>query len=183
VSEPSHNLVQAARNNDQSAWDQLFRAYQLRLFAYASGLTGDREAAFDIVQESFARAVSHIGGLRDDQRFGSWLFGIAHQRCMLYFRRAKRESAMLGAEGDAQECGGDGPDPRDALLSVERAQALYGLVDQLPPPQRSALLLHVLGGFSLGEIARIAAVPVGTVKSRLHHAKRALRALIERQDP
>jgi RNA polymerase sigma-70 factor (ECF subfamily) len=183
VSEAPHDLVQAARSNDESAWEQLFRSYQLRLFAYANGLTGDREAAFDIVQESFARAVSHIGGLRDDARFGSWLFGIAHQRCMHYFRRTRREAVLLGDQRDAQGREGDGPDPRDALLSAERAQALYALVDQLPLPQRSALLLHVLGGFSLEDIAGIAAVPVGTVKSRLHHAKRALRSLIEREDP
>jgi len=183
VSEPSHNLVQAARNNDESAWEQLFREYQLRLFAYANGLTGDRETAFDIVQESFVRAVSHLGSLRDDAKFGSWLFGIAHQRCMQHFRRAKREAAWLGSDEHDESPEGDGPDPRDALLSAERAEALYALVDQLPLPQRSALLLHVLGEFPLEEIAGIAAVPVGTVKSRLHHAKRALRKLIEEGNP
>lgn len=62
----------AARNNDESAWGELFRSYRLRLFAYANGLTGDREAASDIVQESFARAVMHLGTLRDDGRFGPW---------------------------------------------------------------------------------------------------------------
>ena len=183
MSESPHKLVQAARNNDESAWDQLFQMYQLRLFAYAKGLTGDREAAFDIVQESFIRAASHVGGLRDDARFGQWLFAIAHQRCLAHFRRAKRESALLGERDDPREAESNGPDPRDAFLSEERAQALYSLVDQLPLPQRSALLLHVLGEFSIEEIARIAAVPVGTVKSRLHHAKRVLRGLIEREDP
>jgi RNA polymerase sigma-70 factor (ECF subfamily) len=183
VSETLQELVQAARNNDESAWDRLFRDYQLRLFAYANGLTGDRQASFDIVQESFVRAVSHIRSLRDDARFGSWLFGIAHQRCMLHFRRTKREGALQEDQRDAQALEAEGPDPRDALLSAERAQSLYALVDRLPVPQRSALLLHVLGGFPLEEIARIAAVPVGTVKSRLHSAKRALRDMIERGDP
>jgi RNA polymerase sigma-70 factor (ECF subfamily) len=183
VSEHLHNLVQAARNNDESAWDQLLRSYQLRLFSYANALTGNRETAFDIVQDSFARAVAHIGGLRDNAKFGSWLFGIAHRCCMQHFRRTKRESALLGGERDQQAPESDGPDPRDALLSAERAQALYALVDQLPLAQRSALLLHVLGEFSLGEIAEISAVPVGTVKSRLFHAKRALRKLIEEENP
>jgi RNA polymerase sigma-70 factor (ECF subfamily) len=182
VSETLHNLVQGARNNDESAWDQLFRQYQLRLFAYASGLTGNREAAFDIVQETFARAVSHLPGLRDDAKFGSWLFGIAHQRCILHFRRTRREREIIDPESDAQGREG-GPDPRDALLSEEDAQALYALVDRLPLPQRSALLLHVLGDLSLEEIAAVAAVPLGTVKSRLFHAKRALRGLIEGEKP
>jgi RNA polymerase sigma-70 factor (ECF subfamily) len=183
VSDTPQTLVQAARKNDLSAWDQLLQSYQLRLFAYANGLTGDRQAAFDIVQESFIRAVSHLGSLRDDERFGSWLFAIAHQRCLEHFRRAKRQASLSQGDADALGPDGGGPDPRDAILSAERAQALYALVDRLPVPQRSALLLHVLGGFSIEEVAGIAAAPVGTVKSRLHHAKRALRGLIEREKP
>ncbi len=183
MSEPLHTLVQAARKNDESAWDQLLREHQLRLFAYARSLTGDREAAFDIVQESFIRAVAHVSGLRDDSRFAAWLFGIVHQRCQLHLRRARREAALFGGEEDGAGGEDGGPDPREALVSEERAQALYALVDRLPLRQRSALLLHVLGGFPLEEIAGIAAVPVGTVKSRLHHAKRALRELIEGERP
>jgi len=183
VSEAPHNLVQAARKNDLSAWDQLLRGYQLPLFAYARGLTGDREAALDIVQESFSRAVAHIEGLRDDARFGSWLFAIAHQRCVRHLRRAGRPFES-GRDGEGQpEPQDDGPDPRGALLSAERARDLYGLVDRLPPAQRSALLLHVVGDFPISEIAEVAGVPPGTVKSRLHHAKRALRALVEREAP
>lgn len=179
MSEPLHALVQAARRNDSSAWNELVRRYQLPLFTYAKGVTGDREAAFDIVQEGFIRAVAHVGRLRDDGKFGSWLFGIAHQRCLLHLRRSRRQDALFSDEPAPREGDDGGPDPRDAVLSAERAQALYALVDRLPLPQRSALLLHILEGFSLEEIAAISEVPVGTVKSRLFHAKRALRALIE----
>jgi RNA polymerase sigma-70 factor (ECF subfamily) len=182
VSEPLHPLVQAARRHDSPAWDQLFRRYQLPLFVYAKGLTGDREAALDVVQEAFIRAASHIGRLRDDGKFGSWLFGIAHQRCLLHLRRDRRRDALFSEEGGSGEEEEGGPDPRDGMLSAERAQALYALVDRLPLPQRSALLLHVLEGFPLEEIAGISGVPVGTVKSRLHNAKRALRDLIEEAD-
>jgi RNA polymerase sigma-70 factor (ECF subfamily) len=157
----------------------------LPLFSYAFGLSGNREASFDIVQETFTRAVAHIGGLRDDSRFGSWLFGIAHQCCVRHFRSRRRESALFDERGgdEMDELEGDAPDPFATLLSAERAASLYALVDQLPLAQRSALLLHVLGDLSLGEIAGIAEVPVGTVKSRLHHAKRALRGLIEKENP
>ena len=185
MSEPNHTLVQAARHNDRSAWDALLRGYQLPLFAYANGLARDREAAFDIVQETFVRAVAHVGGLRDDARFGSWLFGIAHQCCVRHFRSTRREDALFAEEGPDGMDGvaGNEPDPRIAMLSAERADRLYALVDQLPVGQRSALLLHVIGDFSLEEIAVIASVPVGTVKSRLHHAKRSLRDLIKEETP
>jgi RNA polymerase sigma-70 factor, ECF subfamily len=76
----------------------------------------------------------------------------------------------------------DEADPCIALLTAERAEQLFVLVERLPLAQRSALLLHVLGNFSLEEIAGIASVPIGTVKSRLHHAKRALRGLIEKDN-
>jgi RNA polymerase sigma-70 factor (ECF subfamily) len=185
VSEPLHTLVQAARNNDRSAWDTLLRGYQLPLFAYANGLARDREAAFDIVQETFVRAVAHIGGLRDDARFGSWLFGITHQCCVRHFRSTRRQDALFAEEGPEGMDGvaGNEPDPSVALLSAERAERLYALVDQLPLGQRSALLLHVIGDFSLEEIAEIGSVPIGTVKSRLHHAKRSLRDLIKEENP
>ena len=183
MSEAPHSLVQAARKNDLSAWDQLLKAHQLPLLSYARGLTGDREAALDIVQETFARAVAHISGLRDDAKFGSWLFAIAHQRCALHLRRAGRPFEPGGDGADVSETQDEGPDPRGALLSAERAQALYGLVDRLPLAQRSALLLHVVGDFPIAEIAEVTGAPPGTVKSRLHHARRALRALIEKEAP
>jgi RNA polymerase sigma-70 factor (ECF subfamily) len=181
VSETLHTLVQAARNNNESAWDTLFRQYQLPLFAYAHRLSGDREAAFDIVQETFVRAVAHVGGLRDDARFGSWLFGIAHQCCVRNFRSSRRDAALFSPEagGEMDVLEGNEPDPSLALLSSERAESLLALVDRLPLAQKSALLLHVLGSLSLEEIAGISSVPVGTIKSRLHHAKRTLRGLIE----
>jgi len=70
-------------------------------------------------------------------------------------------------------------DPVTTLLRREQADEFFALVEQLPVPQRSALLLHVLEDFSLEEIAGITGAPVGTIKSRLHHAKRALRQLVE----
>jgi RNA polymerase sigma-70 factor (ECF subfamily) len=182
VSETIPLLVHAARHNDEDAWDQLFRMHQLRIFTYALGFTRNRAAAFDIVQESFARAVTHVAGLRDDSRFTQWLFGIAHQRCIQHFRGAKRENALFDEAADIDgEPDPGNPDPFLALVTSEEARSLQALIEQLPAPQRSALLLHVLGEFSLEEIAEVSDVPVGTVKSRLHNAKRAMRAMISKE--
>jgi RNA polymerase sigma-70 factor (ECF subfamily) len=183
VSESLQTLVQAARNNDETAWDQLFRRYQLPLYTYAKGLTGDREAAFDVVQETFARAIAHIAGLRDDSKFGSWLFGIAHQACVAFFRGRRREDSLFDAGEEAEGPDIDLADPRSALLSADDAYSLHCLIEQLPVAQRSALLLYILGDCSLVEIAQTSGVPVGTVKSRLFQAKRSLRELIEDQRP
>ncbi len=174
-------LVRAARAGEPRAWDALLRAHQLPLFAYAAELTRDREAARDIVQETFAGAVRHIATLRDEARFASWLFGIAHQKCLQHFRRASRhDERFVAADALPDEvCDAESEDPRERLLREEQAAEFFALVEQLPAEQRAALLLHVLEAFSLEEIATIMAVPVGTVKSRLFHARRALRQLVE----
>ena len=70
-------------------------------------------------------------------------------------------------------------DPRTILLRREQADEFFALMQSMPEPQRAVILLHVIEDFSIAEIAEITAVPVGTVKSRLFHAKRALRERLE----
>lgn len=185
VDEPDTQLVAAARARDPRAWDTLLKRHQVALHAYVAELVRDRHLALDLVQETFVAAVRHIGSLRDDAKFASWLFGIAHQKCVQQFRKTRRHGEFF-ADADAPRedlTADDGPDPREQLVREEQTAAFFALVEQLPVAQRSALLLHVLEDFSLEDIAEIAAVPVGTVKSRLHHARRALRKLVEDQTP
>ncbi len=73
--------VPQARAGDPAAWEALFRRYQLPLYVYVFELVHDEQVSLDIVQETFINAVRHIGGLRKDDKFGGWLFGIAHQKC------------------------------------------------------------------------------------------------------
>ena len=176
-------LVKAARHHAPAAWDTLLKQHQLPLYAYIVELVRNDATARDILQETFANAVRHIAGLRDDARFSAWLFGIAHQKCVQHWRRVRRTDAVF-APAAADESPEDWPDtetfdPVTTLLRREQADEFFALVEQLPVPQRSALLLHVLEDFSLEEIAGITGAPVGTIKSRLHHAKRALRQLVE----
>ena len=186
MASPDSHLLAAVRQHDPDAWNILLQRHQLPLYAYAAELLRDDTAAFDIVQETFVAAVRHIGGLRDDTRFAAWLFGIAHQKCLQHFRRVHRDGKIFAptlAEDDSDVPADwpdpDASDPRTLLLRRETADEWLALLAQLPAAQRSALLLHVLEDFSLDEIATITAVSLGTVKSRLHHAKRALRQLVE----
>jgi RNA polymerase sigma-70 factor (ECF subfamily) len=175
-------LVQAARHHAPDAWDTLLKQHQLPLYTYLAELTRDDTAALDLVQETFAAAVRHIASLRDDARFASWLFGIAHQKCVQHWRRRRRDEIFANTEesvAPADFPDESSPDPRALLFRNEEAEAFFVLVERLPASQRSALLLHVLEDFSLEEIAAISGVPVGTVKSRLFHARRNLRQLVE----
>src|SRR2546426_5876610 len=177
VAEREQLPVLQARAGEPQAWDTLFRRYQLPLYVYVFELVHDEQASLDIVQETFINAVRHLGGLRDDEKFGSWLFGIAHQKCVQRWRKHSREADTL------QEIAAASPeledDPADLLIRQEQEAEFMELLNQLPPLQRSVLLLHFLEDFSIEEISGITGAQPGTVKSRLHYAKRALRKLLE----
>jgi RNA polymerase sigma-70 factor (ECF subfamily) len=128
------------------------------------------------VQETFIAAVRHIGGLRDDDKFGSWLFGIAHQKCIQRWRKQGREEVLPDVISESADESENRPD--DLLIRREQEAEFMNLLNQLPLPQRSALLLHFVEDFSLEEIAGITGTNPGTVKSRMHYAKRALRKLL-----
>ena len=177
VAEREQLPVPQARAGEPAAWDTLFKRYQLPLYVYVFELVHDEQASLDVVQETFINAVRHIGSLRDDEKFGSWLFGIAHQKCIQRWRRLGREINAL--EEIAERPLEVEADPRELLIRQEREAEFMSLLNQLPLPQRSVLLLHFVEDFSLEEIAGITGAPPGTVKSRLHYAKRALRKLIE----
>ena len=169
--------VAEARAGEPAAWDALFRRYQLPLYVYVFELVRDEQAGLDIVQETFIAAVRHIGGLREDAKFGSWLFGIAHQKCVQRWR--KRKEILCDEIPEAPEDFEDGPD--DLLIRREQETEFMNLLNQLPLPHRSVLLLHFVEDFPLEEISRITETPLGTVKSRLHYAKKSLRKLLEEQ--
>jgi RNA polymerase sigma-70 factor (ECF subfamily) len=177
VAESEQLPVQQAREGKPEAWDALFRRYQLPLYVYVFELVHNDQASLDIVQETFIAAARHIGGLREDDKFGSWLFGIAHQKVIQHWRKRGGKEVLFDEIPESPDEFEGGPD--DLLIRREQEAAFMNLLNQLPPPQRSVLLLHFVEDFSLEEIARITETQLGTVKSRLHYAKRALRKLLK----
>ena len=179
VAEPEQLPVPQARAGEPAAWDILFRRYQLPLYVYVFELVHDEQASLDIVQETFIAATRHLGGLREDGKFGSWLFGIAHQKCVQRWRKQGRETAAL--ETLAAEPVEVEDDPAEVLIRAEQEDSVMSLLKELPVPQRAVLLLHYVEEFSLEEIAAVTGAALGTVKSRLHYAKKALKKLLEEE--
>jgi RNA polymerase sigma-70 factor, ECF subfamily len=166
-----------ARAGEPGAWDALFRRYQLPLYVYVFELSRDEQTSLDLVQETFITAVKHIDSLREDGKFGSWLFGIAHQKVIQHWRKRSGKEILFDEIPEPQDEFEDSPD--DLLVRRESEAEFMKLLEQLPPSHRSALLLHFIEDFSLEEIARIMETQIGTVKSRLHYAKKSLRKLLE----
>ena len=177
VAEPEQLPVSQARAGEPAAWDALFRRYQLPLYVYVFELVRHEQTSLDIVQETFIAAARHIGGLRDDAKFGSWLFGIAHQKVIQRWRKKSGHEILLDEIPESPDESSEGPD--DLLIQREQEAEFMNSLNQLPPPQRAVLLLHFIEDFSLEEIARITETQLGTVKSRLHYAKKSLRKLLE----
>src|SRR5436189_5355475 len=94
VAEPERLPVPDARAGEPQAWDILFKRYQLPLYVYVFELVRDEQASLDIVQETFINAARHIDSLREEGKFGSWLFGIAHQKSIQRWRAEKRNEKL-----------------------------------------------------------------------------------------
>jgi len=161
VAEREQLPVIQARAGEPAAWDTLFRRYQLPLCVYV----------FELVK--------HLGSLREDAKFGSWLFGIAHQKVIQLWRKRSGKEILFEETPELPDEFENSPD--DLLIRREQEAEFMNLLNQLPLPQRSVLLLHFIEDFSLEEIMRITEAQLGTVKSRLHYAKRALRKLLEKR--
>jgi RNA polymerase sigma-70 factor (ECF subfamily) len=177
VAEHEQLPVAAARAGSPDAWNALFQRYQLPLYAYVFELVRHEQAALDIVQETFISATRNLASLREDERFGSWLFSISHRKSVDLWRKRGREEPLEPEVAD--ELPDEIGDPSELLIRREQEREFMKLIEQLPPPQRSVLLLHFLEDFSLEEIACITDTQPGTVKSRMHYAKSALRKLVE----
>ena len=177
VAEREQLPVPQARAGSPEAWSVLFKRYQLPLYVYVVELVHDEQTALDVVQETFINAARYLGSLREDEKFGSWLFGIAHQKCIQQWRKRSRQEILREEIEDAASDFEEGPD--NVVIRREQEAEFMELLNRLPLPQRSVLLLHFVEEFSLEEIAQITTTHLGTVKSRMHYAKKAFRKLIE----
>lgn len=166
--------MQGVQTGDDAALGELLDRYRLRLFAFAVRRSGDAASAEDLFQETWLRVVRARASFDPSRRFSTWLFQIANNLCRDLARRRAVEAKgreRLRADADLEPPGDARPGLR---IDVERS--LAGLPDRL----REVLVLRYYHQLSEREIARVAGVPPGTVKSRLHAAVRALRTEYER---
>ena len=157
-----------------SIGDQLI-AVLPRLRRFARGLTGSAVEADDLVQAACERALSRAHQFQEGTRFDSWMFRIV-QTIWIDQLRA-RDTRREDAEEEGVHVGTDEPARRaEARLALQEVRTA---LKELPPEQRAALLLVTVDGLSYKEAAEVAAVPVGTIMSRLARARVALQAKLD----
>lgn len=166
-------LVEAARGGDREAYADLIHMRRDRLFAIAQRILRDVDRTEDAVQDALVIAWRDLPGLRDPDRFDAWLRRLLVRSCIAEAQRERRRMATI------RTLPMDLPSATNDYLSVVDRDELERGFRRLPAEQRAILVLRHYVGLDTAEIAETIGVPAGTVRSRLHHAHRAMRAVLD----
>jgi RNA polymerase sigma-70 factor (ECF subfamily) len=166
-------LVVRCQAGDEAAFAELVARYDARLAYFLRKLVKDR--ADDVLQDVWLDVFRHLPRLADPQAFQAWVYRIARDRAFGLLRKSQRAEVPLG-ETDVP---GESSDENG--FDAEDAARIHAALDLLPPEQREVLVLRFIESMSYEAIARVTSQALGTVRSRLHYAKRALRNLLHRE--
>ncbi len=190
VDDPDRVEVTAARAGDEAAFERLVARHEGTLYRLARRLLGDEEEALDAVQETFLRIYRGLGAFRGEARFRTWATGIAIHVCRNRLasasaRAARRSVPLAGGEEEdpssrfERELADPAPGPEAAARGSELRRAVSRALARLTPEHREVLLLCEMQGLSYEEAAAALGCRLGTVRSRLARARRALRQHLE----
>jgi len=174
-------LVVRIRDGDLEALGELYERYKTQVYRTALAITHEKQTAEDILQEAFLRVYNYADCIDETVPLGPWLYRVTVNLAYSWASRFKRWLRVLQELFDRWTSPTQW-DPELRTEQRERQQVLQQAIDALSPPHRVVIVLHYLEGLSLREIAYATGVPEGTVKSRLHYARKNLRAAILEQD-
>jgi RNA polymerase sigma-70 factor (ECF subfamily) len=179
VVDPDAELVERWHRGDVSAFETLVRRHERRVFSLVYRMLGNREEAEDVAQEAFLALHRHGHRFRGEARFSTFVYRVAANAALNRRRSLGRRRAREEALTYRQDAGDDLPsaprNPEDAASGGEIQERVQTALLELPRDLRMAVILYDLEGQSYGEIAQTLRIPEGTVKSRIHRARTALR--------
>lgn len=162
-------LLASGRRTD--AFESLLVSYQDKVFRLCYSMLGDRAQAEDAAQDSFLRIWKSMERYRGDAGLGTWIFSVTRNVCLTAIsKRAARRSAPM----EEIDCA--------APLPPDNERDLLRLVQQLPDNYRQVVMLFYMEDCSYEEVARLLALPIGTVKTYLHRARKQLVTMVEEAD-
>lgn len=181
MSDELMTLVVKAQQGELSAFEALLMRYQKRVFYMILRVVGERFLADDITQEVFIKVHGALPRLKNPEHFQGWLFRIAINRAIDRKRSAKRESeSCFLLDEFLTVAGPEGEESNKKVELDEMQTAIQEAIATLPDRQREVLSMTMDKNLSQEEIADVMDVPVGTVKSRLHHARKTLKEKLRR---
>jgi RNA polymerase sigma factor (sigma-70 family) len=170
------DLLARLGRGERGAFDQLYARYARPLFGYVVDLVGDPGMAEEVVQDTFVAAWRGAAGFEGRSSVASWLFGIARRQARDRIRSRRPEP---GSEGELLDLRDPAAGPEARALELAIRAELIAALDRLPEHHREPLVLAFAYEMTGAEIAAVLGIPAGTVKSRLHAGRRALRQILE----
>jgi RNA polymerase sigma-70 factor (ECF subfamily) len=173
-------LVASALRGSEEAFRDLVLRFERPVYALILRMVHDAETAEDLAQEVFVKAYRHLASYDPRRKFASWLFKVAHNSTIDHLRHSQLDTVPLGAE---QEDGGgllavladtSAESPAAAAERRDMARALERAIARLRPEYREAVVLRYVEGLAYQEICEVLGLPVGTVKTNLHRARKEL---------
>lgn len=161
------------QRGDRNAFAEIVRLWERPLFYYLRRLAPTEADTWDILQETWLKVFRAIRRLRDPRTLPAFLYTTARHAAISRFRLRMNDDQPLPLEEPAGNF---------TFVAFENAEVVHDALDRLPLTQREALTLYFLEDLSIDEIARVVGVAVGTVKSRLHYGKQALKQIIRDGD-
>lgn len=169
-------LLGRIASGDRDALPELYSRFGGTLFRYLLQLTNERGLAEEVLQDTLVGVWKSAGSFEGRSSVQTWLIGIARRQAHNSLRRRSLPRADVEELDDVASSGSD---PEDAAIAQAERDEIAAAIRWLTPAHREVLTLTFVDGLSYGEIAAIAGVPEGTIKSRLSNAKRNLRVLLE----
>jgi RNA polymerase sigma-70 factor (ECF subfamily) len=169
-------LVLRCQSRDEAAFAELVERYQPRLRYYLRKLLGDLQNAEDALQDVWLDVFRSVSRLAEAGAFRAWLYRIARDRA---FRQLRQRRPPYQPLEDVDLIDGQ---TEEAPYTLEDVERIHAALDALSPEHREGLVLRYVEDMNYEEIARVVGCQVGTVRSRLHYAKHALRGVLERMN-
>jgi RNA polymerase sigma-70 factor, ECF subfamily len=173
--------IKQVLKGDQNAFGEIVELYKDKVFQLCFRMVGNSHEAEDLAQEAFVRAYININSFNQNLKFSTWLYRIATNLCIDRLRKKKPDYFL-----DAEIAGTEGLNmysqipsktvlPEDEVVSLEIQQQIQNEISKLPEKYRAVIVLKYIEELSLNEISSILEIPLGTVKTRIHRGREALR--------
>ena len=160
-------LLRGVADSNRGAFEALFENYHARLFSFLFRLTRSHGAAEELANDVLLTVWKDAGRFRGESRVSTWIFGIAYRQALTHLRKRNLKAVSI-KDGDAMV--------GDSDVQFEREDWVHQGIDALPPKQKLTVMLVYFLGLSCEETASASGVPVGTVKTRMFHARKKMKA-------
>lgn len=178
-------LARLARKGDQRAFAEIVDLYKDKLYHLAFRMTGNRQEAEDVVQETFLRVYKNLERYDENQKFSTWIYRIATNLCIDRLRKRRAVYSLDAASSEHEGLDGyamlpsDDRTPESELLLSETQKIIHEAIETLPVKYKSVMVLRYLQDLSLQEISDVLDMPVTTVKTRVHRGREFMRKKLE----